>query len=235
MLVKLSGLVSEVAGSMGGMTLQRSPDGTIGRSKPLPIRRRSTYSSDARQRLHSLLYTWRSLSPTQRADWQTFSNTLSWYNRFGDPVPGTGYRAFLRNNLASWSSPAGSYTATPNLVPPTDLVSVMPASPQVLCSLSNNIIRLVSPLASVDADTRLFLFASAPRPAGRQRCYTPMPFLTMLPPGTLLPTNLTSAYQALHGRLPSTALLESVTFRVQARSRKGNWPGIETELLMAYV
>lgn len=235
MLIKLGPLASEVAGSAGGLTLQRSPFGTVGRSKPLPIRRQSRYTADSRQRLATLAQLWRTLSPADRADWDTFAGTVSWFNRFGNPVTGSGYRAFLRCNLASHTSAAGPAQQPFQLKYPPSTASTLPASPEFVYTLASDTLILRSTDPATDADTWLFIFASQPFPAGRSVCHTPMPFLYWMPDRKTFPLNLTANYLALHGRLPDAKAREAAFLRLQAHNSKSMWPGLETVIPLVYV
>jgi hypothetical protein len=98
MQVKLGPLVSDAAGSIGGTTFQRSFLGAQVRTKPLPTRRRTTYTAGGRSEQQYLSRRWRVLTPTQRSDWQTQADAMSWENKFGDPIRGKGYWLFMRCN-----------------------------------------------------------------------------------------------------------------------------------------
>ena len=235
MLIKLGPLAAEVAGSAGGLTMQRSPFGTVARSKPLPIRRQSRYTADSRQRLATLAQLWRTLSPADRADWDTFAGTVSWFNRFGNPVTGSGYRAFLRCNLASHTSPAELAQQPFQLTYPRDTVSTLPASPEFVYELRSKrlIVRSTDSIAA--GNTWLFMFASQPFPAGRSTCYTSMPYLDWMQESKPFPRDVTEKYAALHGRLPDDTAQEAAFLRLQAHNSKSMWPGLDTVIPLVYV
>lgn len=214
--------------------MQRSPFGTVARSKPLPIRRQNRYTGDSRQRLATLTQLWRTLSPTDRADWDTFAGTVSWFNRFGDPVTGSGYRAFLRCNLASHTSAAELAQQPLQLTYPRATVSTLPASPEFVYDLATDQLLVTSLDAATDAVTFLFMFASQPFPGGRSVCHTPMPFVQWVQNSKNFPVNVTAKYVALHGRLPDASAREAAFLRIQARHRKFLWPGLDTVLPLVY-
>lgn len=234
MLIKLGPLAAEVAGSTGGLTMQRSPFGTVARSKPLPIRRQNRYTGDSRQRLAMLAQLWRTLSPTVRADWDTFAGTVSWFNRFGDPVTGSGYRAFLRCNLASHTSPAQLAQQPVQLTYPLSTVSTLPASPEFVYDLATDKLSVTSLDGATTGATWLFMFASQPFPAGRSVCHTPMPFLVWMQHSKSFPRDITADYVALHGRLPNKTEREAAFLRLQAHNSKYMWPGLDTVLPLVY-
>lgn len=214
--------------------MQRSPFGTVARSKPLPIRRQSRYTADSRQRLATLAQLWRTLSPTDRADWDTFAGTVSWFNRFGDPVTGSGYRAFLRCNLASHTSAAELAQFPVQVTYPTSIASTLPASPEFVYNLLTNRLFVTSLDRSTAAETSLYLFASQPFPAGRSVCHSPLPFVQWMRDSTNFPVELTEKYKALHGRLPDKSVREAAFLRIQARNSKSYWPGLATVLPLVY-
>lgn len=234
MLVKLSGLVTSVAGSIGGLTLQRSPDGTVGRSKPLPIRRSSTWSASARQRLKSVNEAWSTLEPSKRAGWNAFAGTVSWFNRFGDPVAGSGYKAFRKCNMASHVSASADEQRALFTEPPVSTASALPALLEFVYDLSEDKLFLTSSDAETDANTGLWLFASQPFPQGRSVNYRPMPFLTGTQPEKPLPLSLNSFYLPLHGALPDPSVRQSAFLRVQAFNMEYGWPGMSVTLPLVY-
>lgn len=234
MHVKLSGLVTALAGSMGGVTFSRSPHGTVARAKPLPIRRTSGPSATARQRMSTLNQLWRTISPTDRADWDDFAGTVSWFNRFGDPVTGSGYMAFLKCNMASHASAASIAADTFQLTYPHVTASVLPANLQFVFDFAGGTMSMKSSDTDTDADTFIHLFASPPVPAGRSVYHRAMPYLTMQIQSKPTSIPLTSLYTDLFGRIPDKNVLETAFLRVQASNATTHWPGISATVQMEY-
>jgi len=234
MLAKLGPLVSEVAGSIGGATFQRSPHGTVVRSKPLGIVRRGTYSSSARQRLKSVNDTWKTLTPTQQGDWQTFADTQTWYNRFGDPIVGTGYMAFLKNNLANYSSVVGAYPLAIQPTYPTTTLAVLAADPEFVYELATNTLFFSSSDAATDANTLTVLFMSQPCSNGRSVWNRPIPYGARIGNGTAFNIDITTEYVSLHGRLPDKAVSERAFLRITTKDINTYYPGLETTVRLVY-
>lgn len=234
MIAKLGPLVSQVAGSIGGTTFQRGPDGLIIRSKPIPKPATSPAKVSARQRAKSLMEQWRLLDPADRADWDTFAGTVSWFNRFGDPVTGTGYRAFLRCNMASYASVAGLQQKPVQLSYPLATNSALPGLPEFVYELSTDKVGLTSSDAKVDSDTVLALFASAPVPGGRSSWHGSWRYLISFAPDKSLPSTFESEYVAAFGRLPDPTVREAAFLRIVAYNYKYNWPGITAVLPLTY-
>lgn len=225
MLVKLSGLVTEMAGSVGGLTFQRGQTGTSARSKPIPVLRRSTYSITARQRLAYLNRLWSQLDPSQRDAWKTFSGTVSWFNRFGDPVPGDGYKAFLKCNAASNFS-AGNYAPQPiQSDPPVDTTSVVPAAPSFTSDPGGGNLLFSSSDSKTDATTRLFFFGSPVCSPGRNKWFGNWKYLDLLDPEKDFPVNLETPYFNAFGYVPVPEAGQSAFLRVVVKNEGSYWPG----------
>jgi hypothetical protein len=234
MLAKLGGLVAEVAGSMGGATFQRNPNGTIIRSKPLPTYRSSPYSAEARRRLQAVNLLWRTLTPTQRGDWDTFAATQSWYNRFGDVITGTGYMAFLRNNLATFSSKSDKQSVAVQSTYPTTTNAIVPNTPEFYYDIATNRIYLGSLDANTDGNTTIYLYTGPPVPAGRSAYYNAHLYQQRIVNTTALPVQLQALYLALHGRVPSVTLRETAGMILVARDKVTNYPAPPVRLMMVY-
>ena len=238
MLAKLGPLVSAVTGSVGGTTFQRSANGLLVKSKPLPTLRRSTAAVNARQRTATLNTAWFKLDESERAAWADFALTQEFVNRFGDPVTGTAYMAFMRCNQGAYLSAAGSYTFTTQTAPPADTSSTLPAAPAFQYDKSDDELRLVSTDPKVASNSRLFIFATPPRrPLTRLAVqgFPRVPFIATLDPDQSFPADLTAAYLAVFGRLPLANEGEGAQLRVLARSSAYAWPGLTVELPLTVV
>lgn len=235
MLVKLGGLVSEIAGSIGGMTFQRGPNGTVARSKPLPVRRTSTYSTNTRSTLKDVNYQWSQLSQVQRDLWTVFAGTVSWFNRFGDPVTGSGYMAFLKCNLHSYSSLSDFHDFGLFTDPPVSTISALPANPSVSFNTGTFEMLLNSTDSNVDADTDLLLFASPPTSQGRQTWHGPIPFMFHLGASKSLPSAFETPYNDLFPGGLNPAAKQICFVRIQAINTHYGWPGMSTTLRTVFV
>ena len=234
MLMKLGPLVTDIAGSIGGLTIQRSRDGAVGRSKPLPVLRQSTKSANARQRMQSVTKAWSAMSAGERADWDIFAATVSWFNRFGDPVTGSGYRAFLKNNAAMHTNGLYSAVEAIRTTPPNSTFGTLPLDVAFVYDTGTSLLQLQSLGPEVDSKTVLYLFASQPFSAGRRFNYLRMPFLVALEPSKPLPANIGTQYSALFGQQPDYGQLQSAFLRVQAADSNSLWPAMSVQLPLVY-
>ena len=76
--VKLSGLISDISGSVSGMTFQQSAGGLTLRKKPFPINVSSVSQLNQRALIRSIQNLWFELSQSDRDKWNYF---LSWSNQ----------------------------------------------------------------------------------------------------------------------------------------------------------
>jgi hypothetical protein len=98
--IKFGGIVSDISGSVGGSTFQRSNYGTSLRNKPSPIHRRSPSQVDIRYKLTQLHVAWRALTPAGRQQWNRFINFSGQTIRRDRAVLMSGHDLFIKYNLA---------------------------------------------------------------------------------------------------------------------------------------
>jgi hypothetical protein len=70
--IKLGPLVTDIAGSVGGATFQRSRFGMTIRSKPLPLYSETSAQYLIRRLIISLQYSWQGLTNAERLQWNRF-------------------------------------------------------------------------------------------------------------------------------------------------------------------
>lgn len=232
MLFRPGPLITDAAGSVGGLTVQRSPDGLIGRSRPQPTRRATRATAGVRDRTQQLARRWRALTQEQRDAWEAFSASITWYNRFGDEVAGNGYRAYLRRNSGAFTNADQVAIYAVDDDPPSETIIVLPAAPSLVYDEGGPDLLFASANSSVDGNMWIAVFASPPRSAGRSYDHRAMPWLISLPPDAALPYDLTDVYKAVHGRLPNPDANETAFVRIYARNATSGWPGASTQLRM---
>jgi hypothetical protein len=91
-------LVSEIKGSIGGVTFQGNPSGSIIRLRPHLSRASTTKQSAAHSSLSNLLYQWQNITSVQRDDWNTFAALWVKTNKFGQDKTLTGLNWFTSVN-----------------------------------------------------------------------------------------------------------------------------------------
>jgi hypothetical protein len=226
MQVKLGPLVTAAAGSIGGTTFQRNPVATIVRAKPLPILRRTRFTGNARSFTQLYSRSWRTLSNTQRADWQTEADGLVWLNKFGDTIRGLGYWLYIRCNQyleliggTPLSSP-GAVVALDAIVDPSGDFTVAGTWPM----------NWTSP-ATVDARNVWAVFASRGMSAGRSAPFSALRFIGLVPVGTAPTFDLWNMWRARFGALPSAGQVIFAT--VMPIDDASGYPGVPVSWVAA--
>jgi hypothetical protein len=119
--VKLSGLISDISGSVSGMTFQQSASGLTLRKKPFPINVSSVSQLNQRALIRSIQNLWFELSQSDHDKWNYF---LSWSNQSQNHNTHkliNGYQLFIKYQIARsliGLSPLTSFIFKP-LDPPT--------------------------------------------------------------------------------------------------------------------
>lgn len=102
--VKLSPLFSQIRGSLGRATFQRSQGGTTLRNKPLPSQKLSKSQQLVKSHVSMTIAAWQGLSDAQRALWHQFANFLPHYMHLNKNLPISGYSLFTKYNLIRLSA-----------------------------------------------------------------------------------------------------------------------------------
>lgn len=189
-------LVSDIAGTVLGSTFQRGASGLQVRGKPRPRLRRTAATNPLRASIEYLSRLWATLTPTERTAWQASANSIVWTNRFGVVIPGFGYWAYLRANLAllRCAQPVFTTGGDTSTVPPlTSLTPTLAASTSVRLAWS-------SPIGA-DPGTVLELHASPPVSGGRSVTSAPMRIIARWTLADANPQILTADYLAAFGLL----------------------------------
>jgi hypothetical protein len=87
-IIKTSGLISDIRGSINGSTFQRSASGLVMRSKPVSVGRGTNSQNNIRNINSQLNFAWQNLSQAQRDLWSSYATFLN-----GSGVTHNGTRA----------------------------------------------------------------------------------------------------------------------------------------------
>lgn len=223
MLVKPGPLVTNLAGSAAGLTLQRSRYGITGRGKPLPRNRRSSAQANVRGRMLSTVRAWQSLDPGYRDNWEALAATLTFTNRFGDPFTPTGYQAFCRQNFGNYSSQAGAFKFPFSEDIPASIDCTAPSAVEGTLHLSTGQVLLTSPDSVVEDDCRLQVFISPVVSAGRASHFGRWSWVATAAPADAFPLDITTGVEDVLGSLKDLAASRQVFALVIACSKDG-WP-----------
>lgn len=110
--------ITELIGSIGGITFQRNASGTIARHKPDPPVNPSQGQSDQQYLLTKLVATWPTLTPAQKATWDALASAHDHVSPWGDIKTLNGYQWFLTCNLYCLLASDPIQTSAPAYSPP---------------------------------------------------------------------------------------------------------------------
>jgi hypothetical protein len=95
---KLSGFVTEIAGSVGGTTFKRSPYGLVIINKSRGASKNRLLNNPGFLELQSLRNQWQNLSIELKEGWNTKATEVSFPNKFGNMVYISGYQLYIKAN-----------------------------------------------------------------------------------------------------------------------------------------
>jgi len=180
--VKYGSLVTEIIGSVGGQTFQRSRNGFSVRNKPRPRNTRTANTSLVRSIIAAAAATWPTLSDVQRLSWNVVAPNWPAVDHFGDPVILSGYNTFVRSAfglVVAQSAPSMS-----GINPAS--VWTMP-DPEGTISISAGTYDLDWSSGAVGADTSVILWMSQPVSPGRAFAYSNLRLCEVLLPAQTFP------------------------------------------------
>ena len=119
----VSQIVSEIRGSINGVTFARNRYGLYARSKASPVQPRTPAQAQRRAQLTVLSQRWRTLDESLRAEWRTFADDLRRSDTLGQQYRLSGLQAYLQFNL--WRALMG---LTPQDNAPATLPAPTPVS-----------------------------------------------------------------------------------------------------------
>lgn len=122
--VTLSGLITDINGSVGGWTFQNSINGKYVRTRPMQTKRVLTHVPDIQLSPTQLKSFWETFTPTEQADWITFAAATAFTDIFGTPRILTGYQfaftcIFRQAIMGSLTTGLAPFGFTPPAATPT--------------------------------------------------------------------------------------------------------------------
>jgi len=124
--IKLGLFITDIKGSVGGHTLQKSKQSLILRSKPRQKKADSSNQSAVKSAVATTSIAFRALSSANRALWQVYAKSTTFLNSFGDVYSPTARNIFMKQNfnLAMCSLPLISVPPPPPSFPPISVTSI---------------------------------------------------------------------------------------------------------------
>lgn len=102
--VKYSGIITELKGSIGGVTFQKCGQILSCRSNPSHKQSFSSFGQSSRNSFLQSSSLWRSLDTFERAAWAAVASSYPTVDKWGSPVILNGYQIFMYVNRFLWSS-----------------------------------------------------------------------------------------------------------------------------------
>lgn len=94
-----SALVTQISGSIGGMTGSRNRGGNYLRARAIPTNPNSSFQQAVRSNFSSLTTAWSSvLDQAQRDAWSNYAENTPVTDTLGDPLTLTGQQMYIRSN-----------------------------------------------------------------------------------------------------------------------------------------
>ena len=153
-------LIEPRSGSYQGVTSSRNRYGQYVRTRATPVNPNSDPQGDARGRMSANATAWRALTDLQRAGWESLGSQMVRTDSLGQSYTLNGFSAFVSVNNNKLAAGDVVVTAAPALVSP-DAVEV---GAIVATAAAMTVAYTPTPLP---AGTRLFVYASPQRSAGR--------------------------------------------------------------------
>lgn len=147
--------VSELTGSIGGVTFQRNSSGFIARSKPNKKVNPSAPQSASQIAVTSVINAWRQLDIPTREAWNQLAADQPHITPWGQPRNLNGYQQFLSNNLNLKALNSALISNAPLYNPP-----VAPGIPTIEFSPSQILVHLAEPAPT--APLYLQIYATPP-------------------------------------------------------------------------
>ena len=95
-----SQLVTQVSGSVGGMTGSHNKGGLYFRARSIPVNPGSSFQTEVRNAMATLVNRWTTiLTEVQRVAWSVFAQNVSAVNRLADVISLSGQQQYLRSNI----------------------------------------------------------------------------------------------------------------------------------------
>lgn len=148
------------SGSFAGQTSSRNQFGQYVRNRATPVNPNSVQQGVVRSRMAGNASAWRALTDVQRAGWEALGLDISRTDSLGSSYTLNGFMAYCMVNNNKVAAGDAAVAAAPAIVVPTNIVTLTPT----LTSAAFSLAYTVTPLA---AGTRLFIFCSPMRSAGR--------------------------------------------------------------------
>lgn len=179
------------SGSYQGVTSSRNRFGQYVRSRATPVNPNSAAQATARARLSQNAIGWRALTDAQRAGWEGLGALMSRSDSLGQSYTLNGFSAYCSINNNRLAAGDAVISDAPALTAPVNIVTATVTATAVALSIAYT----ATPLS---ANTRLFVYASPQRNAGRS-FEADYRLIHVSAAAAATPANILAAYTARFG------------------------------------
>lgn len=203
--IKLGPVITDIAGSIGGLTIQRNKFGLTMRSKPLPLRSDTPAQYSIRSKIRIIQNAWRALSDVERLQWDRVPNFSGQTIRRDRSILTSGYNLYIVYQLYHLMNGQELYT-TISYAPLPDVPNFQELS------YSGGILYAIFSANIDPAELFFILKLSYPRTVPQKYNLRGLRFIKA-PWTSAASFNITSAYLAAFGFIPPEASSLSYSFR----------------------
>ena len=179
------------SGSYQGVTSSRNRFGQYVRSRATPVNPSSSAQAAVRARLGENAIGWRALTDAQRAGWESLGSQMSRTDALGQSYTLNGFAAYCSVNNNKLAAGDAIVSDAPALEAPVNILTAT-------ITLTNAAFSVAYTATPLGTGTRLFLYASPQRNAGRQ-FEADYRLIAVTAAAAASPHNLLSAYTARLG------------------------------------
>lgn len=130
-IIRTGPIVNAISGALGPLVFVAGSGSPVVRPRGIKIKTSSGNTLKARSRMANLRRHWQQLSTDDQNTWRTAASTMSSTNALGVTSPMTGFRLFMKTQLARRHQ-GGSIDDTPNVagtdIEPLDVAATFSAS-----------------------------------------------------------------------------------------------------------
>ena len=204
--VKLSSLLTDISGSIGGLTIQRNKYGITARQKPLPPSSFSPAQYIVRRNMAIIQHAWQDLTDAQRLQWKRFLDFSGQTINNDKSVKLNGHALYLKYQMFRLLAGFSLLTDITYIIMPR------PAEPSGISVDEGNMLVDIGPVQ--DPASRFCLFSiSNPKREGTAQSRRGLRYMYVVPAINIY-FDITDSYKAAFGTVPS----ENTYFNYSIRS-----------------
>lgn len=215
-LIQPSPLVSEIRGSVGGVTFARNPAGPFARAKVVPVNPNTPLQVSRRGFFSTAATAWRDvLTQFERDSWNTLGTTTLFKNALGNDFNPSGIQLFIRASTLLELAAQPAITLAP-------AVAVVSSGTNVFLHTVGVGIEQTDTTGSPLVQNEMMVYISAPLSQGISFFKGPFQFVLTLSQGQyLLPPNTI---------VPNSALIPSARFFIRMRFSANNGSSSDSQI-----